>query len=212
MDPVTIAAVASSAAISGEASAVAASTIEVTAMSPAVVEGAETAAEASEALIGKEGLLGQLDVIRHNSLESVTARNEALIKTRNQELIGGAHSETGVPFVKDTIRLQDGTEREGVFPEFDASFETTLPDELLKATDYQQAQYCNEQLRDVVERDPSLKERFSETQLQQVSEANTPDGFTWHHHQESGRMQLVDSITHLKTGHTGGKEIWGGGR
>ena len=211
MDPVTAAAVASSAATAGEASAVAASTMEATATSTAVLEGAE-AVEATEAIVGEQGLLGQLDAIHHSTLEAVAARNEALLKTRNWELAGDVHPETGVPFVRDTVTLSDGTVREGVFPEFTATYETTLPDELLKATDYQQSQYSNEQLREAVERDPSLKERFNETQIEQIRKAETPDGFTWHHHQETGRMQLVDTSTHLRTGHTGGKEIWGGGR
>jgi RHS repeat-associated protein len=33
--------------------------------------------------------------------------------------------------------------------------------------------------------------------------SSTPKGYTWHHHQDSGRMQLVDTQMHLKTGHTG---------
>lgn len=40
---------------------------------------------------------------------------------------------------------------------------------------------------------------------------DTPDGYTWHHDAEAGKMQLVDTETHQKTGHTGGRSIWGGG-
>ncbi|MBE0339387.1 HNH endonuclease [Paenibacillus sp. 23TSA30-6] len=36
-------------------------------------------------------------------------------------------------------------------------------------------------------------------------------GFTWHHHQETGRMQLVDENVHGKVNHTGGNKIWGNG-
>ncbi|WP_347405073.1 polymorphic toxin-type HINT domain-containing protein [Micromonospora sp. WMMD1082] len=32
----------------------------------------------------------------------------------------------------------------------------------------------------------------------------TPDGYTWHHHQDAGLMQLVERGPHAKTGHTGG--------
>ncbi len=32
----------------------------------------------------------------------------------------------------------------------------------------------------------------------------TPKGYTWHHHQTRGRMQLVETEVHAKTGHTGG--------
>ena len=36
----------------------------------------------------------------------------------------------------------------------------------------------------------------------------TPAGYTWHHHQEMGRMQLVESKVHNSTGHTGGYSIY----
>ncbi|WP_445662062.1 HNH endonuclease [Bacillus sp. FSL R9-9481] len=36
-----------------------------------------------------------------------------------------------------------------------------------------------------------------------------PKGYTWHHHQEPGTMQLVDTNIHQKTGHTGGRALWG---
>jgi RHS repeat-associated protein len=34
--------------------------------------------------------------------------------------------------------------------------------------------------------------------------ADTPSGYTWHHHQDQGLMQLVDRKVHSKTGHDGG--------
>jgi hypothetical protein len=36
----------------------------------------------------------------------------------------------------------------------------------------------------------------------------TPKGYTWHHHQDYGRMQLVPEKVHLETGHTGGFSLW----
>ncbi|GLW92706.1 hypothetical protein Aglo03_35220 [Actinokineospora globicatena] len=38
----------------------------------------------------------------------------------------------------------------------------------------------------------------------------TPTGHTWHHHQDSGLMQLVEYDVHAKTGHTGGHAGGGG--
>ena len=35
----------------------------------------------------------------------------------------------------------------------------------------------------------------------------TPEGFTWHHHQDGTTMQLVPSKIHAETGHTGGAAI-----
>ena len=37
---------------------------------------------------------------------------------------------------------------------------------------------------------------------------STPKGYTWHHHQTKGRMQLVETFIHSKTGHTGGFDLW----
>jgi len=39
--------------------------------------------------------------------------------------------------------------------------------------------------------------------------SDTPLGYTWHHHQERGRMQLVPTDLHKGTPHTGGWAIWG---
>lgn len=41
-----------------------------------------------------------------------------------------------------------------------------------------------------------------------ASYSSTPKNYTWHHHQNTGRMQLVKSVVHLKTGHTGGYKLW----
>ena len=35
----------------------------------------------------------------------------------------------------------------------------------------------------------------------------TPKGYVWHHHQDYGKMQLVEELAHSKTGHTGGFEF-----
>jgi A nuclease of the HNH/ENDO VII superfamily with conserved WHH len=36
----------------------------------------------------------------------------------------------------------------------------------------------------------------------------TPKNYTWHHHQDYGRMQLVDKSIHRNTGHSGGFSEW----
>ncbi len=41
--------------------------------------------------------------------------------------------------------------------------------------------------------------------------SDTPAGYTWHHHQDSGRMQLVPTDLHARTAHTGGASLWAGG-
>lgn len=40
-----------------------------------------------------------------------------------------------------------------------------------------------------------------------ITEAYRRDRWTWHRHQDCGRMQLVDMAVHAKTCHTGGASI-----
>jgi hypothetical protein len=37
-------------------------------------------------------------------------------------------------------------------------------------------------------------------------------GYTWHHTEHAGEMQLIPDFIHNLVKHTGGREIWGGGR
>ena len=115
-----------------------------------------------------------------------------------------------MPFVTKTIDV-DGKEIHTIAPEFESPFETILPDELLKASDKEQFKLCNQRLKEAVERDEHLRRQFTPEQLEQIENGETPDGYTWHHDAEVGKMQLVDSEEHQKTGHTGGRSIWGGG-
>jgi len=133
------------------------------------------------------------------------------IHTRNEGLEGDRHPITGVPFERKTVEDADGNEVTGVFPEFDSKFDAQLPEEKLQASDSEQFAECNEQLKAAVENDPELAKQFTSEQLEQIKNGDTPDGYTWHHNEEKGKMQLVDSQTHAQTGHTGGKSIWGGG-
>ena len=133
------------------------------------------------------------------------------IHTRNESLEGDRHPITGVPFERKTVEDSDGNEVTGVFPEFDFDFDAQLPEDLYEASDKEQFAECNKQLKEAVEKDPELAKRFTPEQLEQIKNGDTPDGYTWHHNEEKGKMQLVDSDIHAKTGHTGGKTIWGGG-
>lgn len=141
-----------------------------------------------------------------------TAENkENRIKCRNEDLAGKKHPETKVPFEEKTVTDENGNEVTGVFPEFDSTYDAQLPKNLEQASDKEQFKECNKQLKEAVENDPELAKQFDEEQLEQIENGDTPDGYTWHHNEEHGKMQLVDSETHAKTGHTGGKVIWGGG-
>ena len=136
--------------------------------------------------------------------------SEDRIKCRNEELAGSEHPDTGVPFERKQVEV-DGKNYEVVVPQFESTYDAQLPEDKYKATDREQFKECNSQLKEDVANNKELREQFDEEQLEQIDDGETPDGYTWHHDAEAGKMQLVDTETHRRTGHTGGRAIWGGG-
>ena len=70
---------------------------------------------------------------------------------------------------------------------------------------------ANDQLKDAIENDPEVRKQFTDEQIEQIEAGDTPEGYVWHHSEEPGTLQLVDTTTHAQTGHTGGRTVWGGG-
>lgn len=132
------------------------------------------------------------------------------LNCKNQEYAGMRHPETGVLYVEKTINI-DGVRIHGVFPEFSSVFDTTLPESMRNASESVQFKYLNKQLSEAVKSNPNLRKAFTEKQLAMIQDGKKPVGFTWHHNEQSGKMQLVQSDEHAKTGHTGGNSIWSGG-
>ncbi len=132
------------------------------------------------------------------------------IKCKNEDLAGDVHPETGVPFEKKIVEV-NGEKKEVVVPVFESKCDVKIPEEMYKEKDSVQFKLCNEALKQEIDNNPELRKQFSEDQLQQIADGETPDGYTWHHNEEPGKMQLVDTQTHAMTGHTGGRSIWGGG-
>lgn len=190
----------------------------------AVVEAAEVTvgeisgtAELSETLsaiekeIPREIINEKVDAMLQNeAFQAEILEETKQIFTINEHLEGTVHPETDVPFTSKEIEI-DGESRLGVFPDFSASYETQLPETLHETSDYEQATHCNEQLSQSYENGSLDTEQFTDRQLEQIRNGDKPEGYTWHHHEDPGRMQLVPSDIHEKTGHTGGRSLWGGG-
>ncbi len=64
-------------------------------------------------------------------------------------------------------------------------------------------------IKEEIEKDPELREQFTDDQLGQIEAGDTPEGYVWHHSEEPGTLQLVDTTTHTQTGHTGGRTVYG---
>ncbi|WP_180799061.1 HNH endonuclease, partial [Vibrio parahaemolyticus] len=82
----------------------------------------------------------------------------------------------------------------------------------IQGTDTEQAKFGNQELKEKVQNDPEFAKQFNDEQLEQIENGDTPDGCTWHHNEEPGKMQLISTEDHQNNRHTGGKAIWGGGK
>lgn len=152
--------------------------------------------------------------VTNQSVEENTESSEPAprrIKTTNENLEGEKHPETGVPFERKVVETDTGEKVEGVFPQFESKFDAQLPEGMETESDRKQFDECNKQLKDKCDSDPEFAKQFDEEQLEQIKNGDTPDGYTWHHNEEKGKLQLVESEIHAKTGHTGGRSVWGGG-
>lgn len=167
--------------------------------------------EPVESFFDSKDIPGFHDLDPNDFGESIHNESTA-VNTLNSGLEGKNHPETGVPFERDTIEKPDGTVVEGVFPVFEPTAEVQLEpneDGGYEGTRREHEQQANEKLKNDVSNNPELRNKFTPEQLEQIENGDTPDGYTWHHHQEPGKMQLVDEKIHATTGHTGGHSIWG---
>lgn len=130
--------------------------------------------------------------------------------TINSRYAGKLHPETGIKYNLEKIEYSDGRKIQAVFPDFDSYADIELPKDLYKAPFDKQKEYCLEELN---KRNKTLfsstKKQFTEQQLDDIANGMTPSGYTWHHNEEEGLMQLVDSAIHQDTRHTGGMSLWG---
>lgn len=107
------------------------------------------------------------------------------------------------------------------FPMFEAKADLYLsPSAINSGSDTAHFREANRMLGDALRADPGLAQRIglNDDQVAFLTQANpagrSPPDLTWHHHQDTGRIQLVPSAVHdrFSGGHTGGMRIWGGGR
>ncbi|MCU4787076.1 MULTISPECIES: HNH endonuclease [Bacillus] len=133
------------------------------------------------------------------------------VETRNQSLENDLHPITGVPFEKKIIELPSGEILEGVFPEFPVTYEVQLDEQQYLDSDARQFKTAIGKLAQDIENNPDLQKKFTPEQLEQIKYGETPDGYVWHHSEQPGVLQLVDKDLHDKSGHTGGRNLWGGG-
>ncbi len=125
------------------------------------------------------------------------ANGPKTIRLRKGDLAGDKHPVTGIPY-----------DAEG-FPIFESKGEIMLKEADYKKSRTTQSRKCSKALYEQIMENPELALKFTDEEIQLFKIGKTPEHYTWHHHQDTGRMQLVDYQTHHDTGHTGGYKIWG---
>src|SRR5690606_31478229 len=134
------------------------------------------------------------------------------LKTIRSDLKGKVHPETGILYDEKIIEF-NGRMIRGVFPKFDFLYKMVLSKELYDASDYVQFTQATKELAKEIELNSDLKRMFSRIQIEQIKNGRRKiKGYTWHHSEEPGIMELVDENIHELTRHTGGKSIWGADR
>ncbi|MFQ9892172.1 MAG: HNH endonuclease [Emergencia sp.] len=151
------------------------------------------------------------------ALENLKETKEGIVKhyeykdTINKELINKKHPKSGVEFKANYVKYSDGRWLKGVFPVFESKADLQLPKSLYKASFVKQQSWLNKKLQKKIKNNPNLRNQFSEEDLADIENGITPNGYTWHHNEKEGLMQLVDTVKHDQTGHDGGMSLWGQG-
>ncbi|MFC4801213.1 HNH endonuclease [Neobacillus sp. GCM10023253] len=163
--------------------------------------------------IGKVAAISMLAVGVADLIDGADFVDAEDLDTRNDHLNGEFHPETGVPFIEKTVELPSGDYMTGTFPVFESDVEVQLPEELYLQSDNVHFSFANHELYEAIQSDSALAQQIGldPHDIAQLGQGNTPEGFTWHHNEEPGVLQLVDEDVHQNTGHTGGRELWGSG-
>lgn len=116
----------------------------------------------------------------------------------NRHLKNKCHPVTGVPF------------NDMGYPVFSYVYEAQLPDDIARVNDRELHYIAATQiLSGAIEQGLIPRHFFNEPQLTAIIYgASKIPGYTWHHSENFGKMQLVDAYVHDRTGHAGGMFAW----
>lgn len=134
--------------------------------------------------------------------DTVTSTTVPNSNQKNVKLAGKRNPKTGV------VHDSKG------FPIFDdvAKFDTKIPKEIAYSPDriaHQSA--ATKSLREHLTKYPESQSAFTKQQVNDIMKGKPKiEGYTWHHHQDVGRMQLVPEKIHATSGHVGGANMWKG--
>lgn len=179
----------------------------------------ETAVDMATGAVGVKVVeIGLEQVAKHSdglleAIKGIGKQEITQLPTLNSKLDGLKHEVTDIPFEKRIVDTPNG-KVEGVWAKFDSLYDYRIPKEtfdsdgILRWSDAKQFKNAIENLFINIEKNPKLAENFTSEQREQIGLGITPKEFTWHHKEDTGILQLVDSSIHDKTAHTGGAKLW----
>jgi hypothetical protein len=97
------------------------------------------------------------------------------------------------------------------FPIFDpyVKLETRISGDLSSMSREAHMRAATKQLHTDIQTGRIDRKLFSDSEFLDIEKWKPKFGdFTWHHHQDTGRMQLVPTDIHKWVGHIGGFEMW----
>ena len=104
---------------------------------------------------------------------------------------------TGVSFDKDG------------FPKFKAVVTVNLDRKLWKKERDIHFYHASRILYEKISKNKKLADKFNKKEIELFRKGRVPSKYTWHHHQDKGKLILVDSEIHSNVNHHGGFSIWG---
>ncbi|GHS92255.1 hypothetical protein AGMMS49949_04100 [Alphaproteobacteria bacterium] len=120
--------------------------------------------------------------------------------------VAGHDPLTHEPIVQRVVFDQRG------FPIFDPyiKYQTRISGNLSSMSPETHMRMATRQLRADIEAGRVNRSLFSDAEFADIRDGTEKIGkFTWHHHQETGRMQLVPEDIHEWARHVGGNKLWG---
>ena len=118
----------------------------------------------------------------------------------------------GLPAMAGRLHRRSGVrfDRNG-FPKFKSYYTVKL-----KRGDYKESREYHFYKANKILYKKALKSRrvrrmFTKADMRALKKGETPQYYTWHHHQKRGKMQLVSRDIHSLVNHIGGYSIWGAG-
>jgi len=132
------------------------------------------------------------------------------ILKRLQEINYGPRLKHGIPAMagKKHAKTRVKYDKNG-FPIFRSFYTFRLPFWHCKKSRQVHFSIANKKVYKKAMHSKKIRKLFTKNELNELKAGDTPDKYTWHHHQDYGKMQLVSRKTHAAVSHIGGYSIWG---